>query len=92
MTDIFSVRSRSSLAATAWQWAQQKFDSIVDSSSGILGIRAATGLGGSFCTAERANEYESLILSNMDRLPGFERTLAQALEQIELCIALGKID
>ncbi len=74
----------------AWQWAQQNFDSIVDSSSGIFGIRAAAGLGGSFCSAERASEYESLIRSNVDRLPGFERTLAQALEQIDLCIALDE--
>jgi len=74
----------------AWAWARENFDSIVNASSGIFGVRAAVGLGASFCSPERAAEYEALIRDNADRLTGFERALAQSMEQIELCMSLNE--
>lgn len=50
--------------------------------------RNVAGLGSSFCTAERAGEWEAFIHSHADKLPGYERSLAQVTERIQLCAAL----
>jgi len=76
--------------AAAWAWVQENFDEIIDASGGIFGVRAAAGLGSSFCSAQRAAEFEALIRDNAERLTGFERALAQSMEQIELCMALNE--
>ena len=46
------------------------------------------GLGGSFCSLERADEWQAFVESHADALPGYERDLAQATESVRLCAAL----
>ncbi len=46
------------------------------------------GLGSYFCSDSRADEWETFVKSRADKLPGYERELAQATESIRLCAAL----
>jgi aminopeptidase N len=45
-------------------------------------------LGGSFCSADRADEWQDFVVSRADSLPGYERSLAQTTESVRLCAAL----
>jgi hypothetical protein len=45
-------------------------------------------LGGSFCSAARADEWRAFVVAHADALPGYERDLDQATERIRLCAAL----
>lgn len=44
--------------------------------------------GGSFCTDERAVEWQKFVASHAADLPGYERSLAQTIESIHLCAGL----
>jgi hypothetical protein len=44
--------------------------------------------GSSFCDSEKAAGWQALIEANADSFPGYERPLAQAMEQNQLCAAL----
>jgi alanyl aminopeptidase len=46
------------------------------------------GLGANFCSVERATEWSEFIESRAADLPGYERSLAQAIESVNLCAAL----
>jgi hypothetical protein len=46
------------------------------------------GLGGAFCSAERAGDWQQFVTAHAEKLPGYERNLAQAVESIRLCAAL----
>jgi alanyl aminopeptidase len=46
------------------------------------------GLGDVFCSREKAGAWEALVERHADLLPGYERSLAQALESIRLCAGL----
>jgi len=45
-------------------------------------------LGGSFCSVEKADQWQAMVLSHKDELPGYARSLAQAIEKVHLCAAL----
>ncbi len=46
--------------------------------------------GSNFCSLERRNEVRDFMDANAALMPGYERSLAQTLESIELCAALKK--
>ena len=46
------------------------------------------GAGGNFCSLERRDEVRSFVEENAALMPGYERSLLQTLESIELCAAL----
>jgi len=46
------------------------------------------GAGGNFCSLERRDEVRSFVKQNAALMPGYERSLLQTLEGIELCAAL----
>jgi len=46
------------------------------------------GAGGNFCSLERRDEVREFVEANADLMPGYERSLLQTLESIELCSAL----
>lgn len=47
-------------------------------------------IGRSFCSDRHAVEWQRFITSNVEKLPGYERSLAQATESIRLCAALRR--
>ena len=50
--------------------------------------RVVPALGSSFCSLDRANEWETFVVSHAKVIPGYERTLAQSLESVRLCAGL----
>jgi len=46
------------------------------------------GAGGNFCSLDRRDEVKSFVQANAQLMPGYERSLLQTLESIELCAAL----
>ena len=46
------------------------------------------GAGGNFCSLDRRDEVSSFVEANAELMPGYERSLLQTLESIELCAAL----
>ncbi len=46
------------------------------------------GAGGNFCSLERLDEVREFVEANAELMPGYERSLLQTLESIELCAAL----
>jgi hypothetical protein len=44
--------------------------------------------GNSFCTRERAEEWQAFVESHAAAVPGYERALAQATENVLLCASL----
>jgi len=46
------------------------------------------GAGGNFCSLDRRDEVRDFVEANADLMPGYERSLLQTLESIELCAAL----
>lgn len=56
---------------------------------GRFGYRWLPRLGDGFCTAKEHDELEAFFTPMLDRMEGAKRTLAEALEDIDLCIALA---
>ena len=79
---------RNKTQASTWSWAKEHLDALIERNGGIGAARGLVGLGSFFCTAERGADYEKLILDNAEKFPGYERTLAQSLESVDLCVAL----
>ncbi len=46
------------------------------------------GAGRNFCSLERRDEVRSFVEANAELMPGYDRSLLQTLESIELCAAL----
>ena len=46
------------------------------------------GAGGNFCSLDRRDEVRNFVEANTELMPGYERSLSQTLESIELCAAL----
>ena len=46
------------------------------------------GAGGNFCSLDRRDEVRDFVEANAAIMPGYERSLLQTLESIELCAAL----
>ena len=71
-----------------WNWFKNNFDEFVESR--VLDVRkgGVPGYARGFCSKERASEVESFFESKAELIPGYERSLAQTLESINLCAAL----
>lgn len=79
---------RQATAEITYAWLRENTDEIIQGMSAGLTSNIIPSLGGSFCTVERADEWHEFITAHGDRLPGYERGLAQATESVRLCAAL----
>lgn len=73
-----------------WNWFKENFDDFVDNR--VLDVRKGRvpGYASGFCSKTRAKEVEAFFESKAALIPGYERSLAQTLESINLCAALKK--
>ncbi len=75
-------------ADMAWDWYKANFeDYMVAKVPDVRRGRAPLAAGG-FCSSEKRDEVEAFFTENAAITPGYERSLAQTLEGIELCAAL----
>jgi alanyl aminopeptidase len=71
-----------------YRWLTENYDAIVERIPESYRARALPFLGSAFCSAERADEWQAFIEARANQLPGYERSLAQAIESARLCGAL----
>jgi len=71
-----------------WNWFKENFDEFVENR--VLDVRkgGVPGYARGFCSKERAQEVEVFFEDKAELIPGYERSLAQTLESINLCAAL----
>lgn len=96
LSDSVGPREAFGLVATAlavpelqeqhWVWLQEHFAAVLKKIPGQW-RRRTPGLARAFCSAERLEQLNSLFQQQGDLAPGHERSLAQTVETIELCIA-----
>jgi alanyl aminopeptidase len=70
-----------------WDWFKDNLPTYVKK---VPDVRKGglPGAGGNFCSLDRRNEVRDFVEANADLMPGYERSLLQTLESIELCAAL----
>jgi len=91
-TEALGIMARQMVrAATTEQtyaWIKENDDAIIERIPESFRSRIVPSLGSSFCSDERADEWQEFVESHADGLPGYERPLAQAIENVRLCAAL----
>ncbi|VAV96809.1 Membrane alanine aminopeptidase N [hydrothermal vent metagenome] len=77
------------MADEGWHWFKENFDAVL---SRMPDVRksAAPNFGRGFCDADKAQAVQTFFTANADKIPGYERPLAQTLEGIALCAAFKK--
>jgi len=72
-----------------WVWFQENFDTFVENRVADVRRGGVPRYAGGFCGTQKADEVEVFFKSKADIIPGYERSLAQTLEGIQLCVALS---
>ncbi len=70
-----------------WDWFKANLSTYV---AKVPDVRKGglPGAGRNFCSIEGRNEVRDFMTANAELMPGYERSLMQTLESIELCAAL----
>jgi len=71
-----------------WQWFKDNFDEYVDKRIPDVRLGGVPGYARGICSKDGRDEAEGFFNSKAEHIPGYERSLAQTLESIELCAAL----
>lgn len=88
LTIVMRQMARSATTDLTHAWLVENFDTLVERIPQTFRSNVVPGFGGSFCSEERAVEWQAFVEANGDRVPGYERDLAQVTEGIRLCAAL----
>lgn len=75
-------------AAMVWDWYQANFDDYMVRKVPDVRRGGAPSIAGGFCSTEKRDEARVFFTAKADVIPGYERSLAQAIERIELCTSL----
>ncbi|MGJ8561229.1 MAG: M1 family metallopeptidase [Litorimonas sp.] len=75
-------------AGMAWEWYKTKFDDYMVRKVPDVRRGRAPSAANRFCSTEKRDEARAFFTSKAAVIPGYERSLAQAIERIELCAAL----
>jgi len=71
-----------------YAWLRENDETIIEMMPVFFRSRAVASLGEAFCMLDREQEWRAFVTSHADKLPGYERDLAQVTESIRLCAAL----
>ncbi|MCC7110569.1 MAG: M1 family metallopeptidase [Deltaproteobacteria bacterium] len=74
-----------------WAWVQANLDPLMARLPETFGRDALPGLASGFCSEERAAEAEAVFKPHLAKVPGLERSLAQAVEGVRLCAAKAAV-
>ena len=86
-TVLNSLLASDKFGDQTWDWFKANLATYVQK---VPDVRKGglPGAGGNFCSLERRDEVRQFVEANAELMPGYERSLAQTLESIELCAAL----
>lgn len=85
---MFRQMVRTATTELTYAWMVDNQAEFIEMIPAAFRSRVVPGLGGSFCSLDRADEWEAFVVSNAEVIPGYERTLAQSLESVRLCAGL----
>ena len=88
MSIVFRQMARIATTELTYAWILENDQVIIDMVPETFRSTSVPSVGSSFCSVKQAVEWQRFITSNADKLPGYERSLAQATESIRLCAAL----
>jgi alanyl aminopeptidase len=84
---MFNAMTNNAERDTAWSIFKASFDNITAKLPELRKPQMPK-VTGAFCSLEDAADAEAFFNSKADIIPGYERSLAQGLEQAKLCAAL----
>jgi aminopeptidase N len=87
-TIIGGLMGNDTHATMVWEWYKANFDDYMVRKVPDVRRGGAPSIAGGFCSAEKRDETRAFFTAKADIIPGYERSLAQAIERIELCTAL----
>lgn len=73
-----------------WDWLKENFATFVKRKVPDVRLGGTPSFARGFCSLKRRDEVQDFFTSQAAIIPGYERSLAQTLEAIELCSALKK--
>jgi len=85
---VASRMSRPATVERTYAWLRQNDAAVIAMTPESYRSAFLPGLGATFCSNERADEWQRFVSLHARELPGYERGLAQATEGIRLCAAL----
>ncbi len=85
---ISSLMGSDRFGDRTWEWVKSNFTQFVNTRVPDVRKGRMPGLASGFCTIERRDDVEQFFKYNAKVIPGYERSLDQTLESIELCAAL----
>jgi alanyl aminopeptidase len=85
---ISAALEEPALREAHWRWLQDNFSAVVEAIPGQW-RRRTPRFAAPFCSEQRLGELRTLFTTHADRVPGYERALAQSEERIALCMALA---
>jgi alanyl aminopeptidase len=80
--------ARAATTELTYAWVRENDATIIERIPETFRSSTFTGFGSAFCSNERADDWQAFIESHADKLPGYERSLAQATETVRLCAGL----
>ena len=85
---LFRQMARAGSREVTYAWLLENLEAVMQMAPEMFRAQFVPGLASSFCSNERADEWEQLVQDRAEQIPGYERSLAQATESIRLCAAL----
>ena len=74
--------------AATWSWLKENFKDYVIRKVPDVRRGGLPKVASGFCSVQKRDEVQSFFESQAALIPGYERSLAQVIERIELCTAL----
>lgn len=85
---LFRQMVRRASSDLTYNWLIENVDALIEMIPEQFRSGMLPALGSYFCSIERADEWAAFVNGQADKIPGYERELAQATESIRLCAAL----
>jgi aminopeptidase N len=85
---IFRQMARLATTEQTYAWIIENDEAVIEMIPEAFRPSTVPALGGAFCSIERADEWQAFVLSHADKLAGYERSLAQTIESVQLCAAI----
>jgi len=86
----FGLAARPSQRRATFDWFKTNHEDFIERSSTSFGHRWLPRFGAGFCSRSERDEVEQFFTPMLTELGGADRTLAELLENMELCVALAE--
>ncbi|NOR19826.1 MAG: hypothetical protein GQ538_07025 [Xanthomonadales bacterium] len=85
---VFRQMIRVATTEQTYQWIIENDEAVIEMVPETRRSGTVPAFAGAFCSNKRAEDWGVFIRSHADKMPGYERSLAQTVESIQLCAAL----